>query len=274
MARLLPMLALALLLGAAAAQAQLAPLAEGGARSIALGRATTAVSSDIWGVANTAAWAALATPRAAVLASQAYGLGELRLGAAAVAIPTPYGVVAAGARTYGFEDFRETLLAVGFGRAVPLSPTRSIQLGAALRYTSVSMPDFGSAGALGLSAGLIVELIPGLEFGAYGSNLNRPSLSALDPLETRLDGGLAYRPHERAMVVLGASKDVDYPLSWRGGIEIWPVPPLCMRAGFSTEPTRFSTGIGVLIGRIRADVAAEQHPTLGWTPAFELGLTW
>jgi hypothetical protein len=274
MARAPLMLLLAACAWAPQSAAQLIPLAEGGARSIALGRAATALQADVWGTSNPASWAGISQPGAAVFASQAFGITELRLGAAAAAIPTRYAVFAGSARTYGFEDFREPLIAARIGRSVALSPTRRLHLGAALRFTSVSIPEFGSAGAVGLSAGLIVELMPGLEFGAHGSNLNRPSFSALDPLETRLDGGLAYRAHERALVVLAASKDLDYPMSIRGGIEVQPVDPLFTRAGFSTEPTRFSAGIGVVIGHIRVDVAAEQHHTLGWTPGFEVGLSW
>lgn len=272
MVRLLLIPALALAMVAPEAAAQLAPLAEGGARSVALGRATTAVGGDVWGVANPAAWAALRQSAAAAFVSQAFGMAELRLGAAAVAHPTRFGVAAASGRTYGFDDFRETILALGFGRAIAVSPTREVHAGVALRYTSVTIPDFGSAGAVGLSLGVLVELIPGLDFGALAHNLNRPALSELDPLETRLDAGVSFRAHPRGLVVVAASKDLDFPLSLRGGVEVQPVDVLHLRAGFTTEPTRFSAGIGVAIGNLRADVAGEHHQVLGWTPAFEIGI--
>jgi hypothetical protein len=259
---------------AAPAAAQLTPLAEGGARSLALGRATTALDGDHWGLSNPAAWAGVDGITASVFASQAFGMPELRLGAATVALPVPYGVASAYARTYGFEDFRETVAGVGFARAFPVSPTRHVQVGVALRYTGIAIPDFGSRGAVGLSLGVLAEVMPGLAFGAQALNVNRPELSSFDPLESRLDAGLAFRAHDRALILLAASKDLDFPLSWRGGLEVQPVEVLRVRAGFGTEPARFSTGIGVQFLQIRADVAAEHHQVLGWTPAFEVAVSW
>src|SRR5690606_12839152 len=101
---------LAALLLPLAAHAQLVPLAEGGARALALGRAATALEGDVWGHYNPAAWATLPGRAGAAFASQAFGLSELRIGAVAFAEPTRFGTFAATARTYGFSDFRETSL--------------------------------------------------------------------------------------------------------------------------------------------------------------------
>ena len=253
------------------AQAQLVPLAEGGARALALGRAATALEGEVWGHYNPASWATLPGRAGAAFASQAFGLSELRVGAVALAEPTRYGTFAATARTYGFEDFRETLVGLGYGRAIPVSASRAIQTGVHLRYHTVSITDFGSSGALGVSLGAIMEVVSGVQFGFFAQNLNRPELSDLDPLQTKLDVGLAYRL-EHALVLFAVSKDVDYPVSFRGGLEVQPIDVLFLRAGFTTEPVRFSTGLGVAVGMLRADIAAERHEVLGWTPAFGVGV--
>lgn len=268
------LLALLLLLAPIEAVAQLVPLAEGGARSLALGRATTALGGEVWGLHNPAAWAELDRPEVGVFVSQAHGMSELRTASAAVAYPTAFGTPTLAARTHGFEDFRETVLGIGFGRSVPLSATRNLHAGAALRATTVSIPTFGSATALGLSLGVIAEVVPGVHLGAHALNLNRPQLSDADPLETRLDAGLAWTAHPRARLLLAASKDADFPLSLRGGVEVLPVEALALRAGFATEPTRFSAGVGWRFAMIRADVAVELHEVLGMTPAFEVGVRW
>jgi hypothetical protein len=271
--RLFPIVFLTVLSSAHAA-AQLVPLAEGGARSLALGRATVALADDVWGHYNPGAWATLTESTAGLFASQAFGMPEFRVVAAAVAYPTPYGVATGTARAYGFEDFRESLIGVGFGRAIRLSPTRHLRAGVALRHTSVAIPEFGSAGTLGLSAGVMVDVVPHLTFGAHVLNVNRPNLSSLDPLETRLDAGIAYRAHPQGLLLLAVSKDVDYPMSFRGGVEVQPVEVLLVRAGFGTEPARFSGGIGVVVSSISASVAAEHHYVMGWTPAFEFAVRW
>lgn len=118
----------------------------------------------------------------------------------------------------------------------------------------------------------MTEVVQDLQFGFLAQNLNRPEYSDLDPLQTSLDVGLAYRPIEEARVLLSVAKDLDYPVSFRGGVEVRPVDELFLRTGFSTEPVRFSGGVGVAVGALRADIAAERHEALGWTPAFEFGV--
>lgn len=268
------------LLAASTAQAQLVPMPEGGARWLALGRATTAERADPWGHANPAGWAGLEAGTASVFAAQPFGLAELRLAAFAAALPTRYGALAVTARSYGFEDFRETSLGVGYARAVPVSPTRSVQLGAHVRWVQVSQGgDFPSAGALAAAFGVQTEVLPGLDAGLFAQNLHQPGLSDFDPFERALALGLAYRPAERATVLLATEHSLDAPeaesgLSVRGGIEVWPVDVLALRAGFTTAPVRYTAGVGVAVGPVRAGVAAERHETLDWTPAFELGVRW
>ena len=271
---LLRLLALCALLGAGPAFAQLVPLAEGGARTLALGRAGTALSGEVWGHHNPASWSSLTGRAASAFASQAFGLSELRVGAVAYAEPTSYGTFTATARAYGFEDFSETRFGIGYARAFPVSASRSIHTGLALGYTSVSITEFGSGGALSVSLGALMEVLPGLDFGFHAYNLNRPELTEFDPLRSGLEVGLAYKVVEQALVLFSVDKDVDFPISFRGGLEVQPVDVLFLRAGFSTEPTRFSTGVGVAVGILRADVAAERHDVLGWTPAFGFGVQW
>ena len=275
MRHLLRLSVLCALVGSAGpASAQLIPLAEGGARTLALGRAATALSGDVWGHYNPASPAGLPGRAASAFASQAFGLSELRVGAVAYAEPTRFGTFSGTARTYGFEDFRETHFGIGYARAFPVSASRSIYAGLALGYTSVSITEFGSGGALGVSLGAMMEVLPGLDFGFHAYNLNRPELTEFDPLRTGLEVGLAYRAVEQALVLFSVDKDVDFPLSFRGGLEVQPVDVLFLRAGFTTEPVRFSTGVGVAVGILRADVAAERHDVLGWTPAFGFGVQW
>ncbi len=90
-----------------------AQLAEVGARAMALGRAATALEGEVWGEFNPASWASLDRNTADLFASQAFGISELRIVALAAAAQTRYATLAANARTYGFEDYRETRIGLG-----------------------------------------------------------------------------------------------------------------------------------------------------------------
>ena len=277
---LLPRRSILLILcfAAAPAAAQTTTSMEGGARVMALGGAATALTEDVWGASNPAAWATLPGRAFSFFAGQAFGLSALRLGAFHYAEPTRYGAFAGGARTFGFEDFRETHFNAGFARGFRLGTSRRLFLGTNARYVHVVQGGgYGSAGTVGLSLGALVSVLPAVTFGAHATNLNAPSLSTemgAEELPHTLALGLSYTPDERLLVLLDAFKDIDRPLSVRAGVQVLPVEALALRAGITTQPTRFTAGLGLRTGRLRAGLAAEQHQALGWSPAASLGLQW
>lgn len=276
--RLCRSLCLALLLGMLGATPVVhAQLAEGGARSLALGRATVALDGDVWGHHNPAGWSTLDARSVALFASQPFGLSELRIVSLAAAVPTPYGSAALTARTYGFEDYRETSLGLGVARAIPLSRSRRVHVGIHARlHTIVFGGDFGSTSTFTVSAGALVDVLRGVTFGVHARNLLAPRdtearLEAPLSTEPGLEVGLAYRPIASTSVLLAVDRGVDdFETSVRGGLEIRPVEMLAVRAGFTTAPARISLGAGVDVSRVHAALAFENHEALGWTPAIDL----
>ncbi|MEM9997492.1 MAG: hypothetical protein AAF809_07300 [Bacteroidota bacterium] len=269
-----PVVLAALLLGGPTALAQ---LAEGGARALALGRATVALGDDAWGHYNPATWSTLDQGTVALFASQPFGLAELRIAGLAAAYPTPYGTAALTARTYGFEDYRETTLGLGLARAVPLSRARRLHLGVHARLHTLSISEgFGSSNTLTVSAGALVQVVEGVQFGVHARNALAPrdadaKLDAPISTEPGLGLGLAYTPIPDATVLLAIDKSIeDQPASVRGGLEVRPIDVLAIRAGFTTAPARLSLGVGVNLTRVQAALAFENHDALGWTPAVDL----
>ncbi len=248
---------------------------EGGARTAALGGAATALPEDAWGFANPASWSTLSGRAVSFFATQAFGVEEMRLGAALLAQPTRVGAFAVGGRTFGFEDFRETHFTLGAARGFSFGTAQTIHAGLTLRYMQTTLGgDYGSAGAVGVSLGTLAALTENLWLGFHATNLNAPTLADGEELPRTLALGLSYTPTETLRVLVDGFKDIDYPVSVRAGLELLPVEALALRAGIATEPTRFSAGAGIRLGLLRADLAAEQHQDLGWTPAAALGLQW
>ncbi|HEX8386972.1 MAG TPA: hypothetical protein VF576_12355 [Rubricoccaceae bacterium] len=258
------------LAGARPAQAQ---LAEGGARVLGLGRAGVALGAEAWGHLNPAAWAGLTEGRGALQASQAFGLSELRLAQLTAAVPTGVGTVALAARTYGFTEHRETRVAVGFGRAIPLSATRRLEAGVSVGYETATTEGYGAVGTALLSVGVQGDVVRGIRAGLAGRNLlgilwdgdedARHSLATVPSVAV----GVAYAPSPVATLVLDAEQDLDAGLSLRAGLEVFPVSVLALRVGVSDGPSRISAGVGVRAGALRADLAVERHESLGLTPA-------
>lgn len=246
----------------------------GGAEHVALAGAMTALPGDGWGAANPATWASLEGQWVGLFASEAYGLSELRYGAAQAATPLWGNVLAAGVQTFGFEDYRETTFLGGAARSLSLGTSRQVHVGVAVRVQNASIPGYGSALATGVSLGVQVNVLPSLDFGVSGLNINGPEMAGENAMDRTLSMGLAYSAAEQAMVLADIVKVVDRPSSVRVGVLMTPHRILRLRAGVATEPTRFAGGVGVALGPLRADVAAEQHQDLGWSPALSLQTTW
>lgn len=247
---------------------------EGGARAAAMGGAATALPADVWGHGNPASWATLPGRAISFFATEAFGLTALQLGAVQYVEPTRFGAFSAGARTFGFEEYRETRFLVGFAHGFSLGSSRHIYAGLRLRYHQVAIPDYGQASAFGLGIGGLVSVLSTLHLGFQATNVHNPKLAGREELDRSLSLGMAYTPVEQVLVVLDGYKDSDFPISFRGGIEVQPVPVLALRAGMTTEPSRFTAGVGLRLGKLVADLAGEKHEVLGWSPALSFGVQW
>jgi len=246
----------------------------GNARADGLGNATTAVPAAVGVQSNPASQAALSHPTVLVYTRQSYGIDALRYGATHLALPTSWGTVSAGASTFGFEEYREVHLSLGYARGLQFGTARTLRVGGTLRSYHTSIAGYGRAATLGVNLGLGLRLLHSLDFGATATNVTGAALVADEPLPRTLAVGLFYRALDNLVVAVDAFKDVRFPLSIRGGLEVHPVPPLLLRAGATTAPVRFHTGVGIRLGPVRADVAAEQHQRLGWSPSASLRVRW
>lgn len=247
---------------------------EGGARAAALGGASTALLEDVWGFSNPAVWGTHEGRALSFYATESFGLSELRLAAVQAVEPLPFATLAAGVRTFGFEDFRELHINVGAARGFSLGTARTFHLGINVRYYSVSITNYGNANTVGISLGWLTQVAPNVHVGFHALNLNQPDWQDGDALERAISFGMSYTPTDQALLALDVLKDVRFPLAVRGGIEFAPVRSVYLRTGVTTEPTRYTAGVGVHLGRIVADVAAENHQDLGWSPGVSLGLEW
>lgn len=268
-----PMLLGLMLLGPFSAAAQSGMDQIGSARAVAMGRATTALPGDAGSHANPAA-ADPSYRTVHVFAHESFGLAAMRRAAIDLVLPAGRGALLAHAGTFGFEAYRESYFSLGAAYPFRLGTSRAVQVGLHARYYHTAIEGYGRAGTVGFTLGTQVPLLPSLTFGALATNLNAPQLADDVPLPQSLAVGLAYQAAPPLMVVLDAIKALDAPLSVRGGIEVRPLAPLAVRAGATTAPTRFSAGAGVRLRALSADLAAERHQTLGWSPSVGFTLYW
>lgn len=261
---------LCLLCPAARAQTAL----DGGPRAAALGGAQTALVASASGRANPASWATLPGRAVTFFTAEPFGLSALRLASVDLAEPARWGTLAAGARVFGADAYRETHLHVGAARGFRAGSARRINLGLRLRLHHVAIPGYGQASALAATAGLLVEVAPFIHAGFEAVNLHRPSLAGHDELPRTLSLGLAVQTAPSLRLVLDVVKDVRFPASVRAGVEARAADVLTLRAGAASAPACLTAGAGLRLGRLAVDVAAERHEALGWSPGVGVGLRW
>lgn len=246
----------------------------GSARASALGHGTTALSTTVGVHANPAAGAAHRTKSVAFYAREGFRLSVLRYGAVFGNWPTAWGTFSTGASTFGTEAYRETHLTIGYARSLQLGTTRPAKVGVSTRYYHTDIQGYGNARALGIHLGLLLPLLPSMDIGVHATNMNAPSLVDDEPLPQTLAVGLSYRASPQVLVVADVFKDINFPASVRGGLEVHPVSALVLRAGLTTTPTQFTGGIGLRLGHLHADLAVELHQELGLSPSASLRVDW
>ena len=72
-----------------------------------------------------------------------------------------------------------------------------------------------------------------------------------------------YKPGKDIVFSAVVEKHESYDARLRTGGEYTIFPFLSLRAGFSTAPSTFTGGAGIIAGRIRGDLAFVRHPELG-----------
>lgn len=246
----------------------------GSARASALGHGITAILNTAGVHANPAAPASFDTRTVTFYAREGFGLKVLRYGALFSSWPTPWGVLSTGASTFGTEVYRETHLSLGYARALQLGTTRTAHLGVVTRYYHTEIQDYGNDGVVGLHLGLVLPLLSTVNVGVHATNVNGPSFFDDESLPQTLAIGFSYHASPRIRVVADIFKDLHFPASIRGGIEVHPISLLALRAGIITTPTQFTGGIGLRLNHLQADLAAEQHQELGWSPSASLRVNW
>ncbi|RMG30592.1 MAG: hypothetical protein D6730_02375 [Bacteroidetes bacterium] len=247
--------------------AGLEPSPGNGARAISLGYAYTGVWGDFWNVFhNPAGIAGVEGIQVGAYAERRFGLKELTYGSAGLVLP--FGetqAVGLSASSFGFDAYRENSLGLSYA----ISVVDVLSLGVKLNYASLNIADYGGTGTFFVDVGINTAISEQLSLGVYAYNVSRGRITgqSLDEeLPTIFTAGLAYQPTEQLLVVADVQKDIDHPVSFRGGIEYAIIPALRARVGVSTEPLSLNGGLGLVLNDLHIDVAFSYHERLGYTP--------
>jgi hypothetical protein len=205
-----------------------------------------------------------------------FGLSELTDVAAVVAYPTSIGVIGGGAHRFGDDLFNQNRIRLTYKNSF-----QNFHYGAAINYNHVVQGGgHGSFGAFGIDAGLAAVITDDLWIGAKATNLNQAQYGEInnivEELPRNLSIGFSYKLSGVALFTTDVIKDVSFPVSYRGGVEINVVENLKARAGITTEPQTFSGGFGYNTEQWGVNIVVQRHEeeALGFSPGLDFNISW
>ncbi|MEL6132610.1 MAG: hypothetical protein AAFR59_04510 [Bacteroidota bacterium] len=244
------------------------PLPGIGARVVGMGNAFVAVRGNVWSLFhNPAAITGGEGLEVGAYFEQRFFLPELTFGNAGALYPLKDNqAIGLSLGTNGFSGYRENTAGLSYG----ITLLDKISLGATANVSTVSVPTYGTATTFFINFGAHLQLTDQLSLGTSIYNTNRSSfetaLGSREYFPTVITAGLAYKPTDQVLLVFDIQKDIDHPVSFKGGVEYALNEVIYARIGVSTAPLLLSGGIGVNYKAFSFDFAISYTEFLQYTP--------
>lgn len=255
---------LLLLLGIVSFSAAVFTQQSPGAKQISLSNSDVALSNDVFSLFNNPAGLAQMNWREiGVYYSPApFGFTELANGFIAYNEPFSFGSIGIGAMTYGFELYRETKFVAAFSS----SYINRFFGGIAFKAHSLSIQNYGNDISFYINAGGLAYLTDELRVGFSIHNLNRATFgNEDDQIPMIFSSGFSYDALSDLRINAAVEKEIRYPVSFLFGLDYDIIKYLSLRTGFSTEPSKYSAGVGINYSIFSLDYALFNHNDLGLT---------
>ena len=91
-----------------------------------------------------------------------------------------------------------------------------------------------------------------------------------EEIPTIFNMGVSYLFSDKVLLAVATEKDLNHDAIFKAGIDYRIIEYVSLQAGVSTNPTKYSFGIGFHYLKIDAYVGFLKHQTLGFTPSFTL----
>jgi hypothetical protein len=241
-----------------------------GPRPAALGGAAVALQGDPHGLFLNPSLIATATALKGSVAFVPLVFGMAELSRASCVLAVPVGPLALGVSGshFGFSLYREWTVSLIAG----FQPQTNTSVGIRVNWHTLTIAGYGCGSTASLDAGLRVQIGDDLAYAASILNATGASIGAArESLPQTLLTGFSFSPVSAILLVLDLTKDLDFPLSSRIGVEYQPLTELSLRCGMNGETGSFAAGLGLHVGQISFDYAISIHPVLG--PTHHLAVT-
>ncbi len=248
-----------------------------GARSGGLGRSSLALSGFWAGFNNQASLADYNKLSAGIYYENRFIVKEMNLAAGGFILPTKSGTFGLNLTWFGYSDFNEKKIGLGYGRKFGKSFSAGIQLDYLSTYIA---ENYGKKSLITFELGFKASL--GENF-IIGGHLFNPVPVYIqkefnDRIPTVFSIGAVYYISNELLITLETEKSSEFKPLIRGGIEYQIINRVAVRMGYSTLPSQtgatkfsiasiFSFGFSLNFDKFDIDFASSYHNVLGWSPS-------
>lgn len=251
-------------------------------RIAAMGGAGVSIDNSVWAAYyNPAGLSRLSGAQVGASYIRLYNMAFFKnfFGAAAYPLPGRYGTLSLNFQYFGVDYEGENLsgeytFALSHGFYLLKDINSSLAVGYSIKGyhwnlgTSVEGVELGSATALGLDVGLQASVYSRTYLGVYFLNINSPQVGQFSKydLPQRVVAGISYQPYDGVTTSLDFNHLIGFQQTevW-GGAEFQVFKYIFLRFGGTTNPNRFSAGIGLNISNLSIDYGLRTHGELGET---------
>lgn len=202
-----------------------------------------------------------------------FGVKELGLKAAALAVPTKTGTFGLDFSYFGYSSFNEMKMGLAYSKKF----ADIISVGIQLDYFNLHQEAiYGNVGVAVAELGILAEPFDKFLVGAHVFNPWRAQIAEYqdERMPTVLKFGMGYQFTEKVLLTVETEKDLDIakPI-FKTGVEYNFVSNLYLRAGISTNPLTTSFGVGYKFKGIALDIAFKHHQILGYNAGVSMYYT-
>ena len=257
------------------------------AKATAMGGAGTAVGNDVWAsYYNPAYLSGIDKIQVGTSYLRLFNLSFFKnfFGAAAYPLPKNYGTASFSVQYFGVEYEGNNLngeytFALSHGFYLLKDIHSSLAAGYSIKAyywdlgESQQFGDLGNSTTLGIDIGLQASIYSRTYLGVYFLNINAPQVGEVTKhdLPQRIAIGIAYQPYDGVTTSLDFNRLIGVgDMQLLGGAEFNVFRNLFLRFGGTTNPNRFSAGLGIQYAQFKIDYALMTHNELGETHQFGL----
>jgi len=227
---------------------------------------TSVTLIDIWSIYHNQAGLGFLEDISVGAFHQSGFIKEQNLQGIAFALPTRTGTIGASYSYYGYSQYNEMQTGIAFGRSF----SKYFAAGLQLNYLHTQIAgNYGKANSVNFEIGILSQPIANLLIGAHVYNPSRSKMGD-EEIPTIFNLGLSYLFSGKVLFGIGTEKDLNQAAIFKAGIDYKLIEYVSLQAGISTNPAKYSFGIGFHYMNINAHVGFLNHQTMGFTPTFTL----